>query len=37
MFEKSGVDGSRQPSVLELEVAEFQGFEFGKLVKRVVV
>jgi hypothetical protein len=35
-FFLSGSDGSRQPSTLELEVAEFQGFEFGSLMKRVV-
>ena len=28
-------DGSRQPSELELDVAESQGFDFGTLLKRV--
>jgi len=32
----TGADGSRQPSQLELDVAEFQGLEFGSLIKRVV-
>jgi NAD(P)H:quinone oxidoreductase type IV len=32
----SAADGSRQPSELELEVAENQGFDFGTLLKRVV-
>lgn len=31
----SSSDGSRQPSDLELEIAETQGFEFGNLLKRV--
>ncbi|RNA00455.1 NAD(P)H:quinone type IV, partial [Brachionus plicatilis] len=29
-------DGSRRPSDLELEVAHFQGLEFGMLIKKVV-
>ena len=32
----SGADGSRMPSELEFEVAEFQGFEFGSMMKNVV-
>jgi NAD(P)H dehydrogenase (quinone) len=31
----TGADGLRQPSDLEMKVAEFQGFEFGSLMKRV--
>jgi NAD(P)H dehydrogenase (quinone) len=31
----SGSDGSRQPSELEFELAHFQGYEFGSLLKRV--
>ena len=32
----AGSDGSRQPSQLELEVAETQGQEFGQLMNLVV-
>lgn len=28
-------DNSRQPSKLELDIAEFQGYDFGCVVKRV--
>ena len=31
----SGPDGSRQASPLELEIANWQGAEFGKLIARV--
>lgn len=31
----TGGDGKRQPSQLELELAEFQGFDFGSLIRRV--
>ena len=32
----TGSDGKRMPSELELEVAAFQGFEFGTLMKQFV-
>ncbi|CAF1028773.1 unnamed protein product [Brachionus calyciflorus] len=32
----TGADGKRMPSQLELDVAHFQGLEFGNLLKRVV-
>lgn len=32
----SGSDGSRQANQLELDMAEFQGFDFGSLVNRLV-
>ena len=31
----SGLDGSRQPSELELDIAHSQGSDFGNLLKRV--
>ncbi len=31
----AGPDGQRQPNELELETAEFQGFDFGSLVRRL--